>query len=96
MAGERKDGGSAFPLMPPTDAAGQSAAGYPYPEMGMSLCDWFAGQMLAGMGAEVIRMASEDGVKPEEVVAGAEGMAAIAYAVAKAMLVTREKSFGKA
>ena len=82
------NGGPAFPNITPD----MKVDGGP----GMSLCDWFAGQMLAGMGAEVIRMASEDGVKPEEVVAGAEGMAAIAYAVAKAMLAVREKSVGKA
>lgn len=31
------NGGSAFPVVPPTDAAG-----YPYPEAGMTLRDYFA------------------------------------------------------
>ena len=40
---------SAFPVLPPPDPRGGSAAGYPYPEAGMSLRDWFAGQALAGI-----------------------------------------------
>ncbi len=38
------DGGAAFPLIPP---AGTDGVGYPYPESGMSLRDWFAGQYLS-------------------------------------------------
>ena len=40
--------GSAFPVIPPLGADQQPAAGYPYPDPGMSLRDWFAGQALAG------------------------------------------------
>ena len=43
-----KDGGAAFPFSPPLDDTGRSAVGYPFPELGMSLRDWFAGQALAG------------------------------------------------
>ena len=43
-----KDGGAAFPFSPPVDDTGRSAVGYPFPELGMSLRDWFAGQALAG------------------------------------------------
>lgn len=43
------DGGPAFPLMPPLDQAGQSAYGYPFPDNGMTLCDWFAGQALSSI-----------------------------------------------
>ncbi|NTE87245.1 hypothetical protein [Agrobacterium rubi] len=36
------DGGSAFPLIPPVDETGRAAVGYPYPEPGMTLRDYFA------------------------------------------------------
>ena len=42
-----KDGGAAFPFSPPVDDTGRSAVGYPFPELGMSLRDWFAGQAMA-------------------------------------------------
>ena len=45
-----KDGGAAFPFSPPVDDTGRSAVGYPSPELGMSLRDWFAGQALVGIG----------------------------------------------
>lgn len=45
------DGGSAFPISPPVDETGRTAVGYPYPETGMRLRDWFAGQIAAGMAA---------------------------------------------
>ena len=45
------DGGPAFPVIPPLDASGSSASGYPYPDQGMSLRDWFAGRALAGLCA---------------------------------------------
>ena len=44
MTDKINDGGPAFPYTPPCDAEGRMAAGYPYPEMGMTLRDWFAGQ----------------------------------------------------
>lgn len=42
MNGARNDGGAAFPLMPPVGADDMRAPGYPYPEEGMTLRDYFA------------------------------------------------------
>lgn len=41
---------SAFPVMPPTgqDVVGQ-ASGYPYPETGMTLRDYFAAKAMNGL-----------------------------------------------
>lgn len=72
-------GGSAFPICPPVDASGQTPAGYPYPEHGMTLRDWFAGQALAGMMAS-----GSTGL-------GYPRMADDAYEVADAMLAERSK-----
>jgi hypothetical protein len=49
MAATIDNGGPAFPVVPPLDSAGDSPRGYPYPDAGMSLRDYFAGQALAGM-----------------------------------------------
>ncbi|CAH2399118.1 hypothetical protein [Mesorhizobium ventifaucium] len=77
----RETGGFAFPLMPPCDASGQSAQGYPYPETGMTLRDWFAGQALAG------DLAATPNCRPSII-----GSAERAYAYADAMLAERRKS----
>ncbi len=45
------DGGAAFPIIPPLGGDGFSANGYPFPEGGMTLRDWFAGQMLPKIGS---------------------------------------------
>lgn len=45
------DGGSAFPIFSPIAADGYPAAGYPFPESGMSLRDFFAGLALNGWAA---------------------------------------------
>lgn len=37
---------SAFPLLPPVDDNGQSAFGYPFPDPGMTLRDYFAAKAL--------------------------------------------------
>lgn len=42
-----ESGGPAFPVLPPIDETGRSAVGYPFPDAGMSLRDWFAGQALS-------------------------------------------------
>jgi len=45
----------AFPVLPPIDDAGQTPAGYPYPDSGMTLRDYFAAKamqaLLTGGGA---------------------------------------------
>lgn len=43
------DGGQAFPCLPPQDTAAGSAAGYPFPEAGMSLRDYFAAKAMAAL-----------------------------------------------
>jgi hypothetical protein len=49
------DGGAAFPVIPPVDETGRTAVGYPYPEGGMTLRDYFAAkamQALIAAGAD--------------------------------------------
>ena len=43
-------GGAAFPVLPPCCVDGAMASGYPYPEAGMTLRDYFAGQSLVVLG----------------------------------------------
>ena len=74
------DSGPAFPVMPPCDMEGASAAGYPYPEAGMSLRDYFAAKVIAGLYVSY-------GGNPSE----PEQMAEDAYAIADAMLQERRK-----
>ncbi len=50
MTNNIDDGGAAFPVIPPVDpSTGQQAPGYPFPEIGLSCRDWFAGQALTGL-----------------------------------------------
>lgn len=72
---------SAFPLMPPVGPNGTSAEGYPYPENGMTLRDWFAGQALAGFCAD-----SKTNVQPWP------DVAAWAYGAADAMMDARRSA----
>lgn len=84
---ETKDGGAAFPVLPPCDglSAGE-AAGYPAPETGMSLRDWFAGQALAICYR---RFMLGDDPTPED-------LALQAYFIADAMLAARAARTGEA
>lgn len=81
------DGGSAFPIIPPLHERGfGSANGYPYPENGMSLRDWFAGQAI---GAVIRQCAGDQAVSldsrtPEQYFADK------AFGIADAMLKARE------
>lgn len=43
---EQNTGGPAFPCMPPQDMASGSATGYPYPDPGMTLRDYFAAKAM--------------------------------------------------
>jgi len=83
MSAIRSDGGPAFPVL-----YGQTNG-----LDGMSLRDWFAGQALAGISAELVRLALEDGVSQEVAAArigeGAVGVAAVAYSLADTMLYVR-------
>lgn len=51
MSAQVKDGGSAFPVLPPVDETGRNAVGYPLPESGMTLRDYFAAHIIQGMMA---------------------------------------------
>lgn len=82
------NGGSAFPCLPPQDTAAGSAVGYPHPEAGMSLRDYFAAKALVGVMGMVATRTHDtqrfDGSTPED------SMARDAYRLADAMLKVRQ------
>lgn len=43
------NGGQAFPCMPPQDTGAGSAVGYPFPDSGMTLRDYFAAKAMAAI-----------------------------------------------
>ena len=71
------DGGPAFPLSGSADLNGN----YAYPEYGMSLRDWFAGQALAGL-------ISHYGTRPG---ASIDEPPRRAFIIADAMLAARQQ-----
>ena len=77
-------GGAAFPCMPPQDTAAGSAVGYPHPEGGMSLRDYFAAKALPGLMYMVAHGAHGPASSPD-------GCASEAYKLADAMLRERAK-----
>ena len=72
------DGGPAFPVLPPCDMEGASAAGYPYPSAGISVRDYFAAAAMQAMVSQ--RAYPWDKQTPQ-----------YAYSVADAMLRERMK-----
>ena len=80
--GEIKDGGPAFPFSPPCDELGRLPQGYPFPELGMTLRDWFAGRALAMLANPTV---GDDGADEYY------NMAEIAYRYADAMIAVRER-----
>jgi hypothetical protein len=78
---ERNDSGSAFPVLPPVDETGRSAVGYPFPDPGMSLRDYFAAKAMQGLIAQARGTATSS-----QAVLGATW----AYEMADAMLAARE------
>lgn len=83
----RDTGGAAFPCMPPQDTAAGSAVGYPHPEGGMSLRDYFAAKALQGLLANP--KLAERCVKAGGATSGY--FEANAYAFADGMLAERAK-----
>lgn len=79
MSDEIDDGGPAFP-----SGDGEFGGG-PNHAYGMSLRDWFAGQMIAGLSCHAFGMS--DAELPRE----ASRCAAFSYAVADAMIEERAK-----
>jgi hypothetical protein len=94
MNGKFNYPGPAFPVMPPADETGRCAVGYPYPNEGMSLREYFAAKamhaelMTCGKPGKacdaLVRSAKNAGRSPEEQIAWN------AYQMADAMLVARE------
>jgi hypothetical protein len=67
----------AFPVLPPLSEMGSSPSGYPYPDAGMTLRDYFAAKAMAAMvGSEAYDLDNRE-------------LAASAYAKADAMLKRR-------
>lgn len=73
MAMSKNDGGSAFPFQ------ASSAEGMNSPDYGMTMRDWFAGTILAGMIAN------------PEIGGSAEELAHYAYKQADAMIAERDR-----
>ena len=95
MSAPIDNGGSAFPCMPPQDTAAGVATGYPYPEAGMTLRDYFAAKAMHALMTEppwgngsssmVHAWAKDSRMKPGT----PERYAQVAYAMADAMLKAR-------
>ena len=75
---QRATGGAAFPVLPPQDTAAGVATGYPYPESGMTLRDYFAAKAMQGM-VGTASFAYDD----------MEKEATLCYEIADAMLAVR-------
>lgn len=88
-----EDGGAAFPVMPPCDMEGASASGFPFPESGMSLRDWFAGKaMQAALITDTVPGEACDALIEASMRAGRDPVDQIAlnaYECADAMLRAR-------
>lgn len=85
-----KNGGPAFPFSPPLMSDGSHPASHPYPELGMSLRDWFAGQALVAI---ISACTKDQGAIDAFVQLGSPApyFARRAFEVADAMLAEREK-----
>jgi len=77
----RADGGPAYPCMPPQDTAAGSAVGYPHPDSGMTLRDYFAAKAMATVLFAITEFPDEH---------WRVGVAKDAYMMADAMLKARE------
>lgn len=82
MSEDIDDGGQAFPVPGLSDLPNGD---FIHPSTGMSLRDWFAGQMIAGLSRHAFGMS--DAELPKE----ASRCAAFSYAVADAMIEERAK-----
>lgn len=90
MSDLQKDGGPAFPILPPTNSEFTgSANGYPYPDSGMSLRDYFAAAALTGM---LSNQSFTDNKTLRRQTDGEHITANAAYIIADAMLKARSPS----
>jgi hypothetical protein len=85
---DKDNGGNAFPCMPPQDTAAGAATGYPFPDAGMSMRDYFAAKTLQGGIATAQGLG---GLNQEELAQAFGEFARICYAAADAMLKERSK-----
>ena len=85
----KNDGGAAFPVLPPCDMEGASASGYPYPEAGMTMRDYFAAK---AMQAALVN-ATLPGVaeREPEAMQLVSQLCACCYVIADEMLKARVK-----
>lgn len=82
-------GGSAFPIVPPIDSDGRTPTGYPFPDSGMTLRQWYAGNALVGLVVAAELDAQED--VAARYVNTREGLAKRAFAFADAMIAEGSK-----
>jgi hypothetical protein len=78
------NGGPAFPVIPPCDIEGAIASGFPYPDSGMTLRDYFAAKAMQSL---VASWQNAHDVTYERLNATAEG----SYMLADAMLAARQQ-----
>lgn len=79
-------GGPAFPCMPPQDTAAGSAVGYPHPDSGMTLRDYFAARAMVVYATENYAHGRDTGDGCEWT---DEDIAVWAYKLADAMIKAR-------
>lgn len=79
----RGDGGAAFPVIPPVhEPSGESLMGWPMPDRGMTLRDYFAAKAMQGIVASISQACPLN--VPNDV--------RLAYEIADAMLAARGDS----
>lgn len=87
MSDQIDDGGFAFPVLPPICGDGHPPAGYPYPQPGMSLRDWFAGMAMQG----ILSAADSDEFEYyDPAMEHAKWVPVTAYSIADAMIAARK------
>ncbi len=83
----------AFPFSPPIDEEGDRAVGYPYPELGMTLRDYFVAKAVVGLLSSASLTSWDDTtLRSRHVV----DIVTLAGQIADAMLAEREKNGGGA
>ena len=83
------NGGPAFPCMPPQDSGAGSAVGYPFPDQGMTLRDYFAAHTDVSVYTPIETFERANGRKPT-IAELAMYIANIRTVEADAMLKARE------
>lgn len=84
MSGPIKDGGPAFPVIPP----GDMPSGFPYPDSGMTLRDYFAAKVLPSVFLDFQTSVRNGECESDRM--WKNEIAATVYGMADAMLAARE------